>query len=84
MARFDVYTVDVLRTRVVVPLRPSSNAPKPARDFNLVFDIGGRPHVILTQFIATVPVNELRGPSMSLMNRSDDIVRAVDTLLVGF
>jgi toxin CcdB len=43
-----------LATRVVVPLLPQDTAPKPARGLNRAFEIDGRPHLTLTQFIAAV------------------------------
>ncbi len=73
-----------LNTRVVVPLLPPDAAPKPARNLNPAFEIDGQPHLMLTQFIAAVPAKELRTPVLSLNARSDDIMRALDTLLVGF
>ncbi len=87
----DGYVVDVqadllhdLSTRVVAPLLPPGIAPKPARNLNPAFEINGEPYVMLTQFIAAVPARELRAPIVSLAARGDDIMRALDTLLVGF
>ncbi len=87
----DGYVIDVqadllhdLSTRVVAPLLLPAIAPKPARNLNPVFEIDGEPHVMLTQFIAAVPARELRAPVVSLAARGDDIMRALDTLLVGF
>jgi toxin CcdB len=73
-----------LSTRVVVPLMPPQAAPKPARGLNPAFEIDGQPHLMLPQFIAAVPAKELRKPVLSLDTRSDDIMRALDMLLVGF
>ena len=73
-----------LGTRVVVPLLPPEVAPTPARDLNPVFAIRGQPHVMLTQFLAAVPAKELRRRVSSLDADQDDIMRALDVLLVGF
>lgn len=73
-----------LGTRVVVPLLPPFSAPRPARGLNPLFEIAGVPHVMLTQFIATVPEKELKQAVASLKGNSDDITRALDTLLTGF
>ena len=54
------------------------------RGLNPAFDIEGQPHLMLTQFIAAVPAKELRKPVLSLDARSDDIMRALDMLLIGF
>jgi len=99
MARFDVYpmpggragavldvqadVLDQIRTRVVVPLIPTVDAPPPIRGLNPVFDIGGVPHVMLTQAIATVPVRELRPATGTLIREADTVMRALDLLLTG-
>ncbi len=100
MARHDVhpmpgkgdgYVVDVqadllsgLATRTVVPLLPESAAPKPIRDLNPVFVILGKPYVLVTQAIASIPGQELKGAVASLTEHHDRITRALDILLVGF
>ncbi len=73
-----------LGTRVVVPLLPNETAPKAARGLNPEFEINGRPHVMLTQFIAAVSKKHLGKSVFSLQARSDDITRALDLLLTGF
>ena len=73
-----------LDTRVVVPLLPPDRAPKPARGLNPAFRIDGQSHLMLTQFIAAIPAKELLKPVLSLDARSDDIMRALDMLLIGF
>ncbi|RTZ47614.1 plasmid maintenance protein CcdB [Candidimonas sp. SYP-B2681] len=99
MSRYDVYPnplgsgylLDVqadilqpLNTRAVVPLLPLSEAPKPAKTLNPVFDIGGEPHAMVTQYIAAVPDRELQNPTCSLQQRHDDIMSAIDFLFYGF
>ena len=54
-----------LATRVVVPLLPQDTAPKPARGLNRAFEIDGRPHLTLTQFIAAVSKKKLLGKPIS-------------------
>jgi len=96
MARFEVYAnpgaagylLDVqadvlseLNTRIVVPL---SQAPLPAQRLNPVFKIGEVPHVMVTQFMAAVPVALLRNPITSLMAQDNEIMAALDMVLVGF
>lgn len=99
MAKYDVYpspgglgfVVDVqtdlldgLATRVVVPLLPAGSAPIPAKLLNPVFEIGGDPHVMVTQFLSAVPVQPLRAPVFNLGERADEITRALDMLFQGF
>lgn len=99
MAKFDVYRsrddacylldcqADLLsdfNTRFVVPLMAQADAPKPAARLNPVFVIAGAPHVMVTQFAATVPASELRGVPMSLGHEAITIGNALDMLICGF
>jgi toxin CcdB len=99
MSRYDVYPnqsgpgylldvqADILQqmsTRAVVPLLPLSEALKPAKTLNPVFDIAGEPHVMVTQYLAAVPDKWLQSPICSLQQSHDDIVAAVDFLFHGF
>lgn len=71
-------------TRVVVPLLPLSDAPKPAKTLNPLFDIDGIQHVMITQYMAAVPARELKSAAFSLQHRHDEIVAAIDFLFHGF
>jgi len=99
MARFDIfkleddagYVLDVqsdllsgLNTRVVVPLIPGPSAPVPAQRLNPIFSIKGQELVMATQFMAAVPVKELRSPAGNLADWRDEITAALDMLFLGF
>lgn len=99
MARFDVfknekgagYLLDVqsdllegLNTRVVVPLLLRSEAPKPAQYLNPLFTIDGEVVVMATQFMAAVPVGELKTVVGRLEKRQQEISSALDMLFLGF
>ncbi len=98
MARFDVYqtsdttyVLDVqtdllsgLNTRVVVPLLPLENAPKPASHLNPIFSIKDKSLVMATQFLAAIPEAELRSRITSLRDHHQTISDALDLLFVGF
>jgi toxin CcdB len=99
MARFDVYEnpgqagylLDVqadllsgLNTRVVVPLMPLDQAPRPAARLNPVFTVARQRYVMVTQFLAAVPRSELSRPAASLAAQGHEIVDALDMLFVGF
>jgi toxin CcdB len=99
MSRFSVYPnpsahgylVDVqadvmshFNTRVVIPLLPLDDAPKPASTLNPLFDIDGRQHSLVTQYMAAVPARLLQNAAFSVDHRRDDIVAAIDLLLQGF
>jgi len=99
MARFEVYAnpggagylLDVqadvlngLNTRIVVPLLPLAQAPVPAQRLNPVFEIGDELYVMVTQFMAAVPRSLLRNPVTSLLWQDNEIMAALDMVLVGF
>jgi toxin CcdB len=99
MSRYDVYPnpdgagylldiqsdlLDELNTRLVAPLLPLNDAPKPARRLNPIFEIDGETVMMATQFLAAVPTAVLQHRVASLDARHDDIVSAVDFLLYGF
>jgi toxin CcdB len=99
MARYDVYAhpnaegyllelqtdlLDELKTRVVVPLIPSSPSVKTLRRLNPVFMIGGKQHTMFAHLIATVPTAQLIEPRTSLAKHEDQIVAALEMLFQGF
>ena len=101
MARFDLfelpggegYVVDVqsdhvsqqLRTRVVVPLIPTSELGKPISKLNPVFKIEGRDYAFVAQSVATLSPGELGVRVGSLAaEHGDAFSYALDVLLIGF
>jgi toxin CcdB len=99
MAQYDVfpnpggdgYLLDVqsdllegLNVRAVVPLLPTDAAPVAASRLNPRFEIDGVAHVMMTQFIAAVPLNILKAPTGDLSRRSDAVTSALDMLFHGF
>ena len=99
MAKFDVYrtqqggslVIDCqtdllsdLNTRLVVPLLPISDAPKPAGRLNPVFTLADEQMVMGTQFAATVLCSELGEPLTSLRQHDLTIGNALDMLISGF
>ena len=99
MARFDLYRnpdgpgllLDVqsdlmrdLNTRIVVPLMRRREAPKPAGRLNPVFDIDNAEFVLVTQFLAAIPVVELGSRSGNLAHEDVAITNALDMLFSGF
>jgi toxin CcdB len=99
MARFDVYRnpdgngylLDVqadllshLNTRIIVPLLPPADAPKPAKGLNPEFMIGDHRVVMATQFLSAMPTSVLKEPVATLDQHHTRIVDAIDLLLQGF
>lgn len=87
----DGYLLDVqtdllgdLNTRVVVPLLPKSKAPKPATRLNPVFEVDGKPVVMVTQFLAAVPIGVLKSQVANLNDEFEQITVAIDMLMQGF
>jgi len=76
--------LDHLNTRMVVPLLPPEEAPKPARYLNPEFQVDGRDVVMATQYMAAVPKSELGDKVASLSSNHAEIVTALDMLFLGF
>lgn len=70
-------------TRVVVPLLPVDAAPKPAKVLNPIFEIAGTAHVMVTQYMAAMPVRELGAETLDLRDRAHEIVGALDCVFQG-
>lgn len=97
MAQFDVYAlidgglvVDCqadhfsdIASRVVVPLEPVEQSHLQQPRLNPIFDINGRPMMLLTQFATAVRATELREPAASLGHARLEIIAAFDMLLTG-
>jgi len=99
MTRYDVYEnsdgagylldvqtdlLNALNTKIVVPLLPVADAPKAAKRLNPIFEIKGQKHVMVTQFMAAVPVGILKIPATNLSDRFDEITNALDMIFLGF
>ena len=76
--------IDVLDTRVVVPLLPVAAAPKRAARLNPVFDLTEGSVALFPQFIAAAPRAALGLPVGSLAHERDRIRDALDMLFLGF
>lgn len=72
-----------LNTRLVVPLQPPDDAPKPAGRLNPVFEIAGQSYVMVTQFATAVALSELGPVETSLSDHDTEIMNALDMLLTG-
>lgn len=89
-AEGDAFLLDVqanllehLNTCVVVPFLPLDKAPKAARVLNPTFDIDGVPHLMVTQFLATVPRRAMGKEVLDLEEEASVIVNALDCLFQG-
>ena len=76
--------LDGLSTRLVIPLLPASQAPKPATRLNPVVSIGDESHIMVTQFMAAVPQKLLQTQVTTAAWMRDEITAAIDMLTHGF
>lgn len=76
--------LDGLSTRLVIPLLPASQAPKPATRLNPVVSIGDESHIMVTQLMAAVPQKLLQTQVTSAAWMRDEITAAIDMLTHGF
>jgi toxin CcdB len=99
MARFRAYRVgdgdalaldvqanllDSLHTRVLVPLVPLPDISRTAPRLNPRFEIDGKTFVMMTEFIAAVPLPDIGPQVADLSAQSDAILNALDFLFQGF
>lgn len=99
MARFDVYRnpagegllldvqadlLDGLNTRVVVPLFHPDRAPTPADRLNPVLAVEGENLIMMTQFLAAIPVSVIGDPLANLAGHHIAVTNALDMLFQGF
>lgn len=87
----DGYLLDVqtdllsdLNTRMVIPLLPTSSAPRPATRLNPIFEIDDKPVVMVTHFMATVPTGILKTSVGNLEEQFKRVTQAIDMLVQGF
>ncbi len=76
--------LDGMNTRIVVPLLPMKDAPTPAKDLNPIFNIENNQVVMVTQFLAAVPVSILSNSSANLSEQYTEITRALDMAFQGY
>jgi len=99
MARFKVYRMDDqgalaidlqsnlfdgLPTCVMAPLVLAEDVATLVPRLNPRFEIDGMRYVMMTEFLASVPMRELGMGVADLSTRADDITAATDFLFQGF
>ncbi len=76
--------VDVVQTRVVVPLTPLDRFGTPIERLHPVFEIDGAPYAAVVTELAGVHRSVLGEAVASFADRRHEITSAVDFLLQGF
>ena len=81
----DVQTdlLDVLATRIVIPLHTMASMPKPARHLNPIFEITGEKFVLSTAELAGIPTAMLGKPIDNLKTYREDMIAALDFVFTG-
>jgi len=75
--------LDVLATRVVIPLHTNASMPKPARHLNPMLEINSENFVLSTAELAGVPSAILGQPITNLSKYREDIIAALDFVFTG-
>jgi len=75
--------LDVLATRVVVPLILASEIKKPVKYLNPVFKIKNVKVIMLTSELAGIPATKLGSKIASLNNHRHEIIQDLDFLWTG-
>jgi toxin CcdB len=76
--------LDILDTRVVVPLYASGRFNARVRNLNPEFEVAGKAVIMDTVSIGAVPIGDLRRPVASLAGKQLDIQDALDTLFGSY
>ena len=75
--------LDVLATRIVIPLHTGSSMPKPARHLNPRLEINSEKYVLSTAELAGIPSAMLGKPVANITNQRQDIITALDFVFTG-
>jgi toxin CcdB len=75
--------LDVLPTRVVVPLAPPEDTGPPAQILHPTVYVDGKPFIALVHLLAAIPARSLGKVAGSVKEQRDEIVRALDFLITG-
>lgn len=75
--------LDMLATRVVVPLVLAEEMGLPAKQLNPQFKVKGEAVVMSTAELAGIPNRSLGDKVASLKNKRDEIIAALDLLFTG-
>jgi toxin CcdB len=76
--------LDLLASRLVIPLVPERLYGEPMARLNPAFSIGGSRYVLVTQEATSVPKTMLAPPFASLKAQRDAILGALDLLIIGY
>ncbi|KIC44870.1 CcdB family protein [Tateyamaria sp. ANG-S1] len=72
--------LDPLNTREVIPLVPLGTTLQPSKHLNPVIHIAEQDLILATQFVAAVPLSELKTSVASLAEHNIDVIAALDML----
>lgn len=75
--------LDVLATRIVIPLHTLDSISKPLRHLNPLLDVDGEKLVLSTAELAGVPIAILGEPAGNLRSSRDEIIGALDFVFTG-
>jgi len=75
--------LDVLATRMVIPLHTTASMPKPARHLNPILVIDNEKYVLSTAELAGIPSTMLGKPVANITNQRQDIITALDFVFTG-
>lgn len=98
MARFDVHRlksgalvvdlqssiIDGLETRVVAPLLPLEEFPRPVARLNPEFDVDGMRYVMVTHMLGAISSRDIHATVSIFAIHNDAIIAATDFLFQGF
>jgi len=75
--------LDVLATRVVIPLHTTTSMPKPAKHLNPMLEINHEKYVLSTAELAGIPSSILGEPVSNIINQRQQVITALDFVFTG-
>ncbi|MCO6391202.1 plasmid maintenance protein CcdB [Aliihoeflea aestuarii] len=76
--------LDIIGSRVVIPLLPANSTPRKLPRLHPVFDVEGTSYLCATHLISAMPEAELTVRVATLSANADEITAALDMLFQGF
>ena len=73
-----------LQTRIVAPLVPADDVPRPMKRLNPSFLVDGASLLLATHLVGAIHVDDIVEEVTSLTARDNDIANALDFLMIGF
>ncbi|MGE0666433.1 MAG: CcdB family protein [Sphingomonadales bacterium] len=73
-----------IASRIVLPLQRTADVRRPLKHLNPIIELNGERFVVVTQDLFNTPIKGLGEKVGSLESHSDQLIRAIDFIILGF